>query len=427
MSSSASAAPSVFRHRDFRLYQLARLCAVLAVQIESVAIGWQVYELTGSALALGYTGLAQFLPFLAFSLIGGQVADRVDRRIILAVCQGVMLLCSLLLLSFSLGHIRDVRFVYGVLVLFGTARAFYSPAGSAITAHLVPTEDLSRAIAINSTTWQVATIAGPAVGGFLYQWVGATGSYVASASLCALTVVWILSLKVRTGQASSEAFSMSTLLAGFRFVRRQRLLLGSITLDLFAVLLGGAVALLPIYARDVLHTGPWGLGLLRGAPAAGAALVAVVLAMRPLGGRAGWKMFVSVAIFGAATLVFGVSRSLPLSVLALAVAGAADMVSVVVRHTLELMATPDEMRGRVGAVNMMCVGASNELGEFRAGAFAEHVGVVPAVVAGAVGTLVVVALWAWVFPELRRVDQLEEAARQPLPEDAEPEAVGTTS
>jgi MFS family permease len=424
---SAALARSIFRHRDFRLYQLVRLCAVLAVQIESVAIGWQVYELTGSALALGYTGLAQFLPFLAFSIIGGQVADRVDRRVILTVCQGVMLLCSLLLLSFSLGHIQDVRFVYGVLVLFGTARAFSAPAGSAITPHLVPPEDLSRAIAVTSTTWQVATIAGPAVGGVLYGWAGATGAYLGSAALCALTVVWLLSLKVRTGRASSESFSLSTLLAGFRFVRRQRLLLGSITLDLFAVLLGGAVALLPIYARDVLHTGPWGLGLLRSAPAVGAAVVALFLALRPLGGRAGWKMFVSVAIFGAATLVFGVSRSLPLSIVALAVAGAADMVSVVVRSTLELVATPDEMRGRVGAVNMMCVGASNELGEFRAGAFAEQVGAVPAVVLGAVGTLGVVALWAWAFPELRRVDQLEDAARQPPPAETGPEAASTAS
>jgi MFS family permease len=407
----ASPSRSVFRHRDFTLYQVARLCAVLAVQIESVAIGWQVYELTGSALALGYTGLAQFLPFLAFALVGGQVADRVDRRAILAVCQGVMLLCSLLLLVFTLGHIRDVRFVYGVLVLFGTARAFHAPAGSALTPRLVPREELTRAVAVNSTTWQVATIAGPAVGGVLYGWVGATGAYLASASLCALSVVWILALRVRTGSASSEPLSFATLVAGLRFVRRQRLLLGSITLDLFAVLLGGAVALLPIYARDVLHTGPWGLGLLRCAPALGAALVAVILALRPMGARAGWKMFISVAIFGAATLVFGVSRSLPLSLVALAVAGAADMVSVVVRHTLELVATPDDMRGRVGAVNMMCIGASNELGEFRAGGLAEHVGAVPAVVTGAVGTLVVVGLWAWLFPELRRVDQLEATRR----------------
>ncbi|MCP3061653.1 MFS transporter [Myxococcus sp. K38C18041901] len=422
MSETAAPALSVFRHRDFRLYQIARLCAVLAMQVESVAIGWQVYEVTGSALALGYTGLSQFVPFLCFCLIGGQVADRFDRRKILAICQGVMLLCSLALLSFSLGHIRDVRFVYGVLVLFGTARAFYAPAGSALTPHLVPKEELTRAVAVNSTTWQVATIAGPAVGGVLYGWAGPTGAYLGSATLCALTVVWILSLKVRTGRASSAPLSFSTLVAGLGFVRRQRMLLGSITLDLFAVLLGGAVALLPIYARDVLHTGPWGLGLLRCAPAAGAALVAVVLAMRPLGGRAGVKMFVAVAIFGGATLVFGMSRSLPLSLLALAVAGAADMVSVVVRHTLELMATPDEMRGRVGAVNMMCIGASNELGEFRAGWLAEHVGAVPAVVTGAVGTLAIVVLWAWGFPELRRVDRLETAARGAQPEPREAEA-----
>jgi MFS family permease len=415
-----AAPPSVFQYRDFRSYQLSRLCAVLAVQIESVAIGWQVYELTGSALALGYTGLAQFLPFLAFALIGGQVADRVDRRAILVVCQSLMLLCSLLLLSFTLGHIRDVRFVYGVLVLFGTARAFYSPASSALVPRLVPPEALTRAVAINSTTWQVATIAGPAVGGLLYGWAGARGAYIGSALLCAISVVWILSLKVRTGQSSREPFSFSTFLAGFRFVRRQRLLLGSITLDLFAVLLGGAVALLPIYARDVLHTGPWGMGLLRSAPAAGAAVVAVFLASRPLGGRAGWKMFISVAIFGAATLVFGVSRSLPLSVVALAISGAADMVSVVVRSTLEMVATPDHMRGRVGAVNMICIGASNELGEFRAGVFAEHMGAVSAVVSGAVGTLVVVGLWAWGFPELRQVDELEKAAREPLPDEAAP-------
>jgi MFS family permease len=428
MASTQAAAPSVFRHRDFRVYQTARLCAVLAAQIESVAIGWQVYEVTGSALALGYTGLAQFLPFLAFSLVGGQVADRVDRRLILAVCQGVMLLCSLMLLSFTLGHVQDVRFVYAVLVLFGSARAFYAPAGSALTPSLVPPEELTRAVAVNSTTWQVATIAGPAVGGLLYGWAGAKGAYITSASLCALTVVWILSLKVRTGRASREPFSLSTLVAGLRFVRRQRMLLGSITLDLFAVLLGGAVALLPIYARDVLHTGPWGLGLLRSAPAAGAAVVAVFLALRPLGRYAGVKMFIAVAIFGAATLVFGMSRSLPLSLVALFIAGAADMVSVVVRATLELVVTPNDMRGRVGAVNMMCIGASNELGEFRAGSFAEQVGAVNAVIIGAVGTLVVVGLWAWLFPELRGVDRLESAAaREPAAPNTEAEGATATS
>jgi MFS family permease len=420
-SSVTSSSPlAAFRYRDFRLYQLARVCAVLAVQIESVAIGWQVYELTGSPLALGYTGLAQFLPFLVFALVGGQVADRVDRRSILVVCQSVMLLCSLLLLSFTLGHIQDVRFVYGVLVLFGTARAFYSPASSALVPRLVPPEVLTRAVAINSTTWQVATIAGPAVGGVLYGWLGAKGAYIGSASLCALTVVWMLSLKIRTGSSSKEPFSLQTLVAGLRFVRHQRLLLGSITLDLFAVLLGGAVALLPLFAKDVLHTGPWGMGLLRSAPAVGAAVVAIFLASRPLGGRAGWKMFGAVGLFGAATLVFGLSHSLPVSIVALAVGGAADMVSVVVRQTLEMVATPDEMRGRVSAVNMICVGASNELGEFRAGAFAESLGAVPAVVSGAVGTLVVVVLWAWIFPELRKVDSLEKAARERLLDEPAP-------
>lgn len=417
----------VFRYRDFRLYQLVRLCAVLAVQIESVAIGWQVYEMTDSALALGYTGLAQFVPFLLLAIVGGQVADRVDRRAILVVCQLVMLLCSLSLLAFTLGHVRDVRFVYGVLALFGTARAFYAPASSALVPRLVPPEALTRAVAINSTTWQVATIAGPAVGGILYGWLGPTGAYIGSASLCALTVVWMLLLKVRTGASSRQPFSWATLSAGFSFVAREKLLLGSITLDLFAVLFGGAVALTPLFARDVLHTGPWGMGLLRSAPAAGATVVALLLASRPLGGRAGWKMFAAVALFGLATLVFGLSRSLPVSIIALAVAGAADMVSVVVRGTLEMVATPDDMRGRVSAVNNICVGASNELGEFRAGAAAEGLGAVMAVVSGAVGTIVVVLLWAWLFPALRRVDTLEKAAaRAPLPGEDTPDVAPST-
>ena len=412
----ASSAASLFQHRDFRFYQLARLCAGLAVQIESTSIGMQLFDLTGSPLALGFTGLAQFLPFFLLVLVGGQVADRVDRRRILVVCQSVMLLCSLLLLSFTLGHVRDVRFVYGVLFLFGMARAFYSPASSALVPRLVPPEALTRAVTVNSTLWQVATIVGPALGSALYAWRGPQASYVGSALLCALAVVCMGLLRIRTGAASREPVSLATLMAGLRFVRRQRVLLGSITLDLFAVLLGGAVALLPLYAREVLHTGPWGVGLLRSAMAVGAASVAFYLASHPLGGRAGWKMLGAVALFGVATLVFGLSHSLPLSAVALAVAGAADMVSVGVRRTLEVVVTPDEMRGRVGAVNMICVGASNELGEFRAGAAAEHQGGVSAVVTGALGTLAVVGFWAWAFPELRRVDTLEAAGRAAEPE-----------
>ena len=416
MASSPARGLSLFRHRDFSLYQLVRLLAVLAVQVESVAIGWQVYALTNSTLHLGYVGLSQFLPFVAFSMVGGHAADRFDRRRVLMVCHLGFFFCSLSFLGLTLLGVQDVRLVYAVLVLFGTARAFSAPVGSAMTPHLVPPEDLPRAVAINSTTWQVATIAGPALGGVLYAVGGPHLAYASSASLVALTLVLLGAMHVRTGAMSREGLSVRTLLAGLRFVRSHRLLLGSITLDLFAVLLGGAVALLPAVARDVLHTGPWGLGLLRSAPAAGAALVAVWLTWYPLTRHAGRKMFLAVGLFGLATVVFGLSRSIPLSVLALAALGAADMVSVVVRHTLELTSTPDAMRGRVGAVNMMCVGASNELGEFESGVLASAVGLVPAVVLGGVGTLLVVAVWAWAFPELRRVDSL--TASQPVRSDA---------
>jgi MFS family permease len=418
---------AVLRHPDFRRYQLGRLASVLAVQVESVAIGWQVYELTSSALALGYVGLAQFLPFVSLCLLGGHVADRFDRRKVLALCHGVMLLCSLSLLALTVAAVRDVRPVYAVLVLFGMARAFSAPAHSAMTPQLVPAAELSSAVAVSSTTWQVATIAGPALGGLLYAWGGPVLAYAGSAVLMTTTLLNLLTLRVHTGGGQARELTWRSLLAGVRFVRRQRLLLGSITLDLFAVLLGGAVALLPVFARDVLHTGPWGLGLLRSAPAAGAALVAVWLAYHPLRRRAGRMMFGAVALFGVATIVFGLSRSLPLSLVALAVLGASDMVSVVVRHTLELVATPDAMRGRVGAVNMMCVGASNELGEFESGLAAAAVGAVPAVVLGGVGTLVVVALWAWGFPELRRVDSLEaDALRAAQAPGAEEEHAAVT-
>ncbi|MCI0573968.1 MAG: MFS transporter [Myxococcaceae bacterium] len=428
MSSSASSARglAVLRHPDFRLYQLGRLLSVLAVQVESVAIGWQVYALTGSALALGYVGLAQFLPFIAFSLLGGHVADRFDRRKVLAWCHAVMLLCSLALLGLTLAQMQDVRLIYAVLVLFGTARAFSAPAHSALTPHLVPAKELSSAVAVSSTTWQVATIAGPAVGGVLYAWGGPQAAYGASAVGVAAGLLLLLSMKVHAGGGAARELNLRTLLAGVHFVRRERLLLGSITLDLFAVLLGGAVALLPVIARDILHTGPWGLGLLRSVHALGAAVVAVWLAYHPLRRRAGRSMFFAVALFGLATIVFGLSRSLPLSVLALAVLGGADMVSVVVRRTLEVVATPDAMRGRVGAVNMMGVGASNELGEFESGVTAAAFGTVPAVVLGGVGTLLVVGLWAWLFPELRRVDSLERDAavtpELPSAQDAAPAA-----
>jgi MFS family permease len=351
----------------------------------------------------------QFLPFILLALPGGHVADRFDRRVVLLCTHAVHALSALLLLGLTLSGSRDVRGVYAVLVLFGAGRAFSSPAGGALVPLLVPREHFSNAVTWNSTAWQVATIVGPALGGLLYGAGGPSLVYGLSAGLAALAFLFVLSLSIRPGHRDSEPVTLHSLMAGFRYVWSQRLLLGSISMDLFAVLLGGAVALLPIYAKEILAVGPWGLGLLRSAPAAGAACMAVALAFHPLQRRAGQKLFVGVAVFGLATLVFGVSRNVWLSLLALFVLGAADMVSVVVRATLEQLATPDDMRGRVSAVNGMFIGASNELGEFESGITAKLLGTVPAVVAGGVGTLVVVAAWARLFPELRAVDRLEDA------------------
>ncbi|MFL5318942.1 MAG: MFS transporter [Myxococcaceae bacterium] len=400
-------ARAAFAHRDYRLFQAARFLSILGVQMESVAIGWQVYELTHDPLALGYVGLSQFLPFIVFALVGGHAADRFDRRIIILITHLGHALSAGLLLLITVWNIHDVRAIYAVLVLFGTARAFSSPASSALTPLLVPTEHFQNAVTWASSIWQVATIAGPALGGFLYG--GGGGKVVYATSLtCALgAFVFVLMMRVRVGRRESGAVSVQTVLAGFRYVWHQKLLLGTISLDLFAVLLGGAVALLPVFAKDVLHVGPWGLGLLRSGPAIGAAVMAVYLAYHPLQRSAGKKLFVCVALFGLATIGFGLSKSFALSVACLIVLGAADMVSVVIRLTLEQLATPDAMRGRVSAVNMMFIGASNELGEFESGVTAAWLGPVGAVIAGGVGTLLVVAVWTQLFPQLRDVDRLE--------------------
>ncbi|MBM4378414.1 MAG: MFS transporter [Deltaproteobacteria bacterium] len=399
---------AAFQHPDFRRYIGSRLVSILGVQMESVAVGWQVYSLTRDPAALGLVGLLQFLPFILLALPGGHVADRCDRRVVLLCTHAVHALSALLLLAISLSGTQDVRLIYGVLVLFGAGRAFSSPAGGALVPLLVPREHFTNAVTWSSTSWQVATIAGPAAGGLLYGAGGAKAVYALSAALAAAAFAFVLSLSIRPGSRDSEPLTADSVLAGFRYVWSQKLLLGSISLDLFAVLLGGAVALLPIYAQDILKVGPWGLGLLRSAPAAGAAAMAVWLAFHPLQGRAGHKLFWGVGIFGVATVVFGLSRNTWLSLLALAVLGAADMVSVVVRATLEQLATPDAMRGRVSAVNGMFIGASNELGEFESGMTAKLLGTVPAVVAGGVGTLLVVAAWLRLFPQLRDVDRLEE-------------------
>ncbi|HEX8701770.1 MAG TPA: MFS transporter [Myxococcaceae bacterium] len=399
---------SVFAHRDFRLYQAARLLMTLGVQMQSVAVGLHIYNLTKRPLDLGYVGLAQFLPSLLLSMVTGDTADRHDRRHILLGCYLTMVTGAVLLFGLTRAGVTETWPLYAVLVLIGIARAFAGPAGQSLVAHLVPAEHLSSAVAWNSSVFQVGTIVGPSVGGLLYDVVHAQGVYAACAGMMAGAALMLALMKVRTGRMEQAASSWQRLLAGIGYVWRQKVVLGAISLDLFAVLLGGATALLPIYAQDILHTGPWGLGLLRSAPAMGAAFIALALALFPLRRNAGVTMFACVALFGVATVVFGVSRNLVLSIAALIVLGAADMVSVVVRQTLVQLATPPEMRGRVSAVNMVFIGASNELGDFESGLTAEWFGVVPAVVMGGIGTCVVVGLWAWLFPELRRIARPDE-------------------
>ncbi len=402
---------SALAHRDFRIYQWARLCSILGQQMQGVAVGWQVYALTDRALDLGLVGLAQFVPFILCAIPGGHVADRFDRRGVLVTCYAVQALCSAALATYAFGPWRSPWPIYAALAVLGATRAFSAPAASALTPHLVPVEHFPNAIAWASSARQVAVLVGPAVGGLLYAAFNHAGVvYVSSAAASVAAALFGLRIAVRTGRSEAKGISWETVLAGFRFVLQRRLLLGSMSLDLFAVLLGGAVALLPIYARDVLHTGPWGLGLLRSAPAVGAGAMAFWVAHHPLERRAGATMLWCVALFGVATVVFGVSESFVLSLGMLVVMGATDMVSVVVRLTLEQIDTPAPMRGRVSAVNMMFIGASNELGEFESGVTAAWLGAVRAVVLGGLGTVAVVGLWSLLFPELRRVERLAPAS-----------------
>lgn len=398
---------SLRQSRAFLLYQAARLFMVIAIQAMAVVIGWQVYERTHDPLALGMVGLAQFLPLLFASPIAGEVVDRVDRRGVLAACHFVILGVALGLAWASEHPEAGATPIFALLVVFGVARGFSGPAGQALLPALVPKGELARGIAWGSTTFQIGVIVGPAVGGIVFAATSGTVVYVMAACLEALAVALLLGIRYRPEPLDRTARGFRSLLAGVRFVRERRVLLGAISLDLFAVLLGGATALLPIYARDILHVGEWGLGLLRSAPALGAGVVAIGLAFRPLERRAGAITLGCVALYGVATIVFGLSTSFPLSVLALAILGAADMVSVVLRQTIVQLETPPEMRGRVAAVNMIFIGASNELGELESGVTAAWLGTVRAVVLGGVGAVLVPALWARLFPELRRVDRME--------------------
>ncbi len=400
-------ARAAFQHRDFRLVMGAKLLSVTGGQMQSVAIGWHVYERTGRALDLGLVGLAQFTPAVLLSLIAGNVADRVDRKKILVAYHLGMVLCSLSLFAIAREGTPSVAPIYVIAVALGALRTFAGPANQSLLPLLVPEKDFPSAVAWSSSIWQIAAISGPALGGALFGVGSAALVYATAAVLSVGSLAAITTLRER-GPRRTGATGWSDVVAGIAYVFRNKIVLGSISLDLFAVLFRGAIALLPIYARDILHVGPGGLGALRSAPAVGAALVALTLAHRPIGRRLGRAMFVSVALFGVATIVFGLSRSWVVSLFALAAVGAADMVSVVIRQMLVQIATPPEMRGRVSAVNLVFVGASNELGEFESGATAAWFGVVPAVVIGGAGTLLVVALWSALFPTLRKLDRLED-------------------
>jgi MFS family permease len=396
-----------FRYPDFVFFQTARFIIVLALEMQSVAVGWQVYEITRRPLDLGLVGLAQFLPGILFMLASGHAADRFDRRRLLIICYAGFALCSGLLLGFSLRAAHSVYPIYGVVVLLGTVRSFNFPTTRALLPQLVPEEHFPNAVAWNSSVFQGATILGPSVGGLLYAFFrGPTAVYATAMATAIIAMVFTLRIKAQQPARHRQPVNLGTILAGFRYIWEQKLILGSISLDLFAVLLGGAVALLPVYAREILHTGPWGLGLLRSAPGVGAAAMAVLLAHRPLKRRVGATMLWCVAGFGVFTIVFGLSRNLYVSLVALLLCGASDMVSVVIRALLVQLGTPDEMRGRVNAVDMLFIGASNQLGEFESGLTAAWFGTVPAVVLGGMGTLAVIAIWAWKFPELRQAEQV---------------------
>jgi MFS family permease len=414
------AAGAAFHYPNFRLFQAARFLIVAGLEMQSVAVGWQIYEITRRPLDLGLAGLAQFLPGLVLFLLGGHVADRFNRRLVLLICYSSFALCSLTLLAITLRGLHGIAPVYCVLVAMGFVRVFNGPAGQAFAPLLVPPEVFPNAAAWSSSIFNAGTILGPVIGGVLYAiWNNPIPVYATAAASLVASTLLIAAIRLQRAQQMSRGRDWRSALVGFQYVLRNKLILGTTTLDLFAVLLGGAVALLPVFSREILHAGPRGLGLLRAAPGLGAALMAFLLAYSPLRRHAGAKMLACVAAFGAFTIVFGLSQNLYLSMLALFLVGASDMVSVIVRSTLVQLATPDEMRGRVSAVNMLFIGTSNEFGQFESGITAQWMGAVPAVIFGGVGTLLVVGLWCWLFPALRKVDYLTQeslaiAAQQEL-------------
>jgi MFS family permease len=396
-----------FTYPDFTIYQASRFFIVAALEMQSVAVGWQMYEITRRPLDLGLIGLAQFLPGMLLFLVSGHVADRFDRRKVVTLCYCGFAVSSGLLWAIAWQGSHSVRLIYAAVVLIGVVRAFNAPVSRALLPQLVPEEHFPNAVAWNASIFQAATILGPSIGGFLYAISRGPTVVYASAVVTSLAAIFAtLRITLQTQARAREPVNWNTVLAGFHYIWSHKLVLGSISLDMFAVLLGGAVALLPVYASEILKTGPWGLGLLRSAPGVGATAMAILVAHRPLRRHAGLTMLWCVAGFGVCTIIFGLSRSLALSLVALLLLGASDMISVIIRSILVQLATPDEMRGRVNAVDMIFIGVSNELGQFESGLTAHWFGTVPAVVLGGVGTLVVIAIWAWAFPELRNADQI---------------------
>jgi MFS family permease len=394
----------LFSHRAFVRFWLARLGGTTANQMLMVALAWHMYDITSSAWDLGLVGLFQFVPALLFTLPAGHVADRMHRGRIFAVCLFAQAMAALVLLAAIYSHVTSRELILGISVLLGLARAFQMPAQQALTPQLVPALLLQRAVTISASAMQAAIICGPALGGLLYT-AGPATVYACSAFM--LLAAGVLALGVRYAHSPAQAAaSWSSVLAGVHFVWQRKVILGATTLDLFAVLLGGATALLPIFARDLLQTGPLGLGLLRGAPAVGALVMSLALVRWPLRSKVGHKLLLAVGVFGLATVVFGLSRSFTLSLLALVITGAADSISVVMRSTLVQLETPNEMRGRVSAVNSIFIGASNQLGEFESGSVAALWGPVVSVVSGGIGTMLVAAAWFKLFPALARRDRL---------------------
>jgi MFS family permease len=402
-----------FTYPAFTLYEVARFFIVAALEMQSVAVGWQIYKITNRPLDLGYVGLAQFLPSILLFLVSGHAADRFNRLKLMIGCLVGFSLCSLLLLIISLNHYRSVGPIYAVIVLLGVVRSFNGPVGRALLPQLVREEHFQNAVAWHSTIFQMALILGPSLGGIIYAlFRGPSPVYAASLLFALIAAIATTRVRIDSQARPRETTNLKTVLAGISYIWNHKIVLGSISLDLFAVLLGGAVALLPVYAGEILHTGPWGVGILRSAFASGAATMAILIAYRPLKSKVGVTMLCCVGAFGAFTIIFGLSRSLVISMIALVFAGASDMVSVVIRATLVQIATPDAMRGRVNAVDMIFIGASNDLGVFESGVTAQWFGTVRSVVLGGVGTILVTGLWAWFFPALRKVESLSVEPEQ---------------